>query len=89
MRRFEHWRIGSALSRYALSYLPGGSLTVSVHGYSEVESGLKKAVRLSPTADRIELTWLSGLKESFGNLPVNHRLVLRETKGIPGSRRFR
>jgi hypothetical protein len=60
-----------------------------VNGYSEVESGLEKAVRLNPTADRMELAWLSGLKESFVYLPANHLFVLQETKGTVSGRRFR
>ena len=40
-------------------------------------------------ADSVELTWPSGLKESFQNLPANHLFVLQETKGILDTRKFR
>jgi hypothetical protein len=84
--------MGGLLRRYpdyALPYRAVGSLTVTVSGYFELESGLEKAIRLNPTADRMELAWLSGLKESFVSLRANRLLVLRETKGILSSRRLR
>jgi enediyne biosynthesis protein E4 len=47
--------------------------------------GLGRATR----ADSVELTWPSGLKESFQNLPANRLFVLQETKGIIDTRKFR
>jgi hypothetical protein len=46
--------------------------------------GLGRATR----ADSVDLTWPSGLKESFQNLPANHLFVLQETKGILDTRKF-
>ena len=40
-------------------------------------------------ADSIELTWPSGLKESFRDLPANHLFILQETRGIVETRKFR
>ena len=39
-------------------------------------------------ADVVELTWPSGVKETFQNLLANHLFVVQETKGIVNSRKF-
>jgi ASPIC and UnbV len=41
------------------------------------------------TADRVEVTWPSGVKESFENLAANQLFTLQESKGIISSRKFR
>ncbi len=47
--------------------------------------GLAKATKVSS----IEVSWPSGLKESFKDVPANQLLVVQETKGIIESRTFR
>jgi hypothetical protein len=38
--------------------------------------------------DAVEVSWPSGLKESFTDLPADHLFVIQETKGIVSRRRF-
>ncbi len=47
--------------------------------------GLGKAAKL----DALDISWPSGLKESFKNLEPNQLLVVQESKGIVEHRRFR
>jgi hypothetical protein len=47
--------------------------------------GLAKATKVSS----IEVSWPSGLKESFKDVPANQLLVVQETKGIIESRKLR
>jgi len=47
--------------------------------------GLGRAIQ----ADSVEISWPSGTKESFKNLPANRLFVMQETKGILETRRFR
>ena len=57
--------------------------------YSQNDFRLHFGLGRATKADSIELTWPSGLKESFQNLPANHLFVLQETKGILDTRKFR
>lgn len=47
--------------------------------------GLGKATKV----DSVEIAWPSGLKENFKNLSVNQLCVVKETKGIVETRKFR
>ena len=57
--------------------------------YSQNDFRLHFGLGRATQADSIELTWPSGLKESFRDLPANHLFVLQETKGILETRKFR
>jgi enediyne biosynthesis protein E4 len=57
--------------------------------YSQSDFRLHFGLGSAATADRAEVTWPSGVKESFENLTANQLLVLRESKGIISSRKFR
>ena len=57
--------------------------------YSQSDFRLHFGLGSAATADRVEVTWPSGVKESFENLTANQLLVLRESKGIISSRKFR
>jgi enediyne biosynthesis protein E4 len=56
--------------------------------YSQNDFRLHFGLGRATKADSVELTWPSGLKESFQNLPANHLFVLQETKGILETRKF-
>jgi enediyne biosynthesis protein E4 len=55
------------------------------HSDFRLHFGLGEALK----ADTVELSWPSGLKETFRDLPANHLHVVQEAKGVVSSRRFR
>jgi enediyne biosynthesis protein E4 len=57
--------------------------------YSQSDFRLHFGLSKAPAADRVDITWPSGAKESFQDLAANHLFVLRETKGIASSQKFR
>ena len=57
--------------------------------YSQNDFRLHFGLGRATKADSVELTWPSGVKESFQNLPANHLFILQETKGILETRKFR
>jgi hypothetical protein len=57
--------------------------------YSQNDFRLHFGLGRSTQADRVEVAWPSGVKESFTNLPANHLIVLQETKGVLERRKFR
>jgi hypothetical protein len=56
--------------------------------YSQNDLRLHFGLGRDTKADSVELTWPSGLKESFQNLLANHLFVVQETKGIVDTRKF-
>jgi hypothetical protein len=56
--------------------------------YSQNDFRLHFGLGRATIADSVELTWPSGLKESFQNLPANRLFVLQEAKGILDTRKF-
>jgi len=57
--------------------------------YSQNDFRLHFGLGRATQADNVELSWPSGLKESFQNLPANRLFVLQEAKGIIYTRKFR
>jgi enediyne biosynthesis protein E4 len=57
--------------------------------YSQNDLRLHFGLGRATQADVVDLSWPSGLKESFRNLPANRLFVLQETKGILDTRKFR
>jgi hypothetical protein len=57
--------------------------------YSQNDLRLHFGMGRANQAERIEVFWPSGVKESFTNLPANHLFILQETKGILERRSFR
>jgi hypothetical protein len=57
--------------------------------YSQNDFRLHFGLGRASQADRVEVAWPSGVKESFPNLPANHLYVMQETKGILERRKFR
>ena len=55
--------------------------------YSQNDFRLHFGLGRATKADSVDITWPSGLKESFQNLSANCLLVLQEAKGIltPGN----
>ncbi len=56
--------------------------------YSQNDFRLHFGLGRATKADSVELTWPSGLKESFQNLPANRLFIMQETKGILDTRKF-
>jgi enediyne biosynthesis protein E4 len=56
--------------------------------YSQNDFRLHFGLGRASQVDRVEVSWPSGVKESFQNLPANHLFVLQETKGILERRKF-
>jgi enediyne biosynthesis protein E4 len=56
--------------------------------YSQNDFRLHFGLGRATKADRIEVAWPSGVKESFSDLPANQLIVLQETKGILSRRKF-
>ena len=56
--------------------------------YSQNDFRLHFGLDRATQADRVEVAWPSGVKESFTNLPAKHLIVLQETKGILDRRKF-
>jgi hypothetical protein len=50
--------------------------------YSQNDLRLHFGLGKAATAELVEINWPSGSKESFKNLPANHRYVIQEAKGI-------
>jgi hypothetical protein len=57
--------------------------------YSQSDFRLHFGLGRASKADSVELSWPSGLKESFKDLPANQLVVIQETKGIIERRKFR
>jgi len=57
--------------------------------YSQNDFRLHFGLGRASQADRVEVAWPSGVKESFPNLPANHLYVVQETKGILERRKLR
>lgn len=56
--------------------------------YSQNDFRLHFGLGRASRVDRVELAWLSGVKETLRDLPANHLFVVEETKGIVSRRRF-
>ena len=57
--------------------------------YSQNDFRLHFGLASATKADRVDVTWPSGVKESFPNIPANRLIVVQETKGIIDQRKFR
>jgi hypothetical protein len=57
--------------------------------YSQSDFRLHFGLGSATTADRVEVTWPSGGRESFEKLAANQLFTLQESKGIISSRKFR
>jgi hypothetical protein len=57
--------------------------------YSQNDLRLHFGLGRATLADRVEIAWPSGTKESFTNLAANQLFVIQEAKGIVARRRFR
>ena len=57
--------------------------------YSQNDFRLHFGLGNATKVDSVELTWPSGLKESYRNLAANSLFVLQEAKGIVDTRKFR
>jgi hypothetical protein len=56
--------------------------------YSQNDLRLHFGLGRATAVDAVEVSWPSGLKESFTDLPADHLFVIQETKGIVSRRRF-
>lgn len=56
--------------------------------YSQNDFRLHFGLDRAPKADSVDISWPSGLKETFKDLPANHLYILQETKGILETRKF-
>ena len=56
--------------------------------YSQSDFRLHFGLGDATTADSVELSWPSGVKETFRDLPAGHLFVIQETKGIVSRQRF-
>jgi enediyne biosynthesis protein E4 len=56
--------------------------------YSQSDFRLHFGLARATAADLVELTWPSGVKETFRDLPANHLFVVQESKGIVSRQRF-
>ncbi len=57
--------------------------------YSQNDLRLHFGLGTAEKADRVEVLWPSGLKESFADVKANQIVVIQETKGIVKSEAFR
>ena len=57
--------------------------------YSQNDLRLHFGLGAAQKADRVEVLWPSGLKESFADVKANQIVVIQETKGIVKSEAFR
>ena len=57
--------------------------------YSQNDLRLHFGLGRATEAENVDITWPSGLKESFKKLPANHLFFVQEAKGIAESRKFR
>jgi enediyne biosynthesis protein E4 len=72
----------TALGRAQIDEVMSGSSYYS-HSDVRLHFGLGRAA----AAERVELAWPSGRKESLANLPANHLFVIEEGKGVVDRRR--
>ena len=56
--------------------------------YSQSDLRLHFGLGRAERAELVELSWLSGVKETLRDLPANHLYVVHESKGIVDRRRF-
>ncbi|HEX2343660.1 MAG TPA: CRTAC1 family protein [Vicinamibacterales bacterium] len=56
--------------------------------YSQNDLRLHFGLGRAAKADRVEIAWPSGAKETFRDLPAKHLVVIQESKGIVSSRRL-
>ena len=56
--------------------------------YSQNDLRLHFGLGRAAKADRVEIAWPSGAKETFQDLPAKHLVVIQESKGIVSSRRL-
>ena len=56
--------------------------------YSQSDFRLHFGLARAATAELVELSWPSGVKETFRDLPANHLAVVRESDGIVSSTKF-
>ena len=56
--------------------------------YSQSDFRLHFGLARASAADRVEVAWPSGRKESFRDLPANHLFVLHEGKGVASRRKL-
>ena len=57
--------------------------------YSQSDHRLHFGLGRATKADKVEIAWPSGAKESFSNLSANQLYIVQETKGIVDRRKFR
>ena len=57
--------------------------------YSQNDLGLHFGLGTAENADRVDVLWPSGLKESFANVKADQIVVIQETKGIVKTEAFR
>jgi hypothetical protein len=56
--------------------------------YSQNDLRLHFGLGRASAADRVEVSWPSGLQEAFRDLPAGHLFVIRESEGIVERRRL-
>ena len=56
--------------------------------YSQSDLRLHFGLGRAAAADSLEVSWPSGLKETFKDLPAHHLFVVQEGKGIVDKRRL-
>jgi hypothetical protein len=56
--------------------------------YSQSDLRLHFGLGRAAAADSLEVSWPSGLKETFKDVPANHLFVVQETKGVVEKRRL-
>jgi hypothetical protein len=56
--------------------------------YSQNDLRLHFGLGAATRVDAVEISWPSGLKEAFRDLPADHLFVIQETKGVVERRRF-
>ena len=56
--------------------------------YSQNDFRLHFGLGRANKADSVDVSWPSGLKETFKDLPANHLFLLQETKGVLEKRKF-
>ena len=57
--------------------------------YSQNDFRLHFGLASATQVEAIEITWPSGLKEGFHDLPANRLFIMQESKGILETRKFR
>jgi enediyne biosynthesis protein E4 len=56
--------------------------------YSQNDFRLHFGLGRASKVETIELSWPSGVKETFREVPANHLVVIQETKGIVKTQPF-